>query len=1179
MCHGIGAKHSFLCPNTTIFNQRLLVCDWHSKVLCESSESFYSVNDQLYKHSPKKESRYNSPAKENYNSRQNPIISTPKYRHSINENYNQNKLQSSHTNEKQNVKLLDVPKFVVKHFKENIPNAEFGRPKGISKSYSAVIAKPKNKVSSTIKNPINQHYYLNVNKGPLDYDQSPKSERMIPGTFLEDQRSIKNSWNSKEMEKKLEHDLLTIPEKIQPYQGGPNRNTDQRESHNTRPHQGTKIIIPLNNNENSYYDPQKDEFGYVDDDIDDKRVAGRQNDKIIVINKKRLKSDFESSESRESLDPGSLPESRAKFIYPERTTATQAPFNNRPSHQRREVSAEDKNVYRTETSQRNQNSGHNEIRVPQYIYPLPGIVQNNDGTEEFNYGYRTEDPTDDNMQKSLLKKKPSTPKENNLLRTEKYPLDERIKWRIAEIKSGVESISAQVGNILGGTDGSFKNVRIFKLKPDSSSGDLEEIKLSPFKFQRQSETNPLNSKLKEKKRQELKIKVIRDDSTDPIEEFRPKAHLNPSQDVHSKKNANYGYKPNQTSFQSAPRATQEAIKPTYPNHQELSGGKTTKAGYGKSAAQLRSYYDQNIKLVPNVNPIKTPENSGINKKTNTETFSDNIHINPNKYLQNTQGRLSDHNTQMRIPSKTPFNVTPNKNEMKLVPLIKVSEVTKPRVNGKYEMKTLPMFKNENSETFQNIYIPKKVHDLHPSTYIYPHKNHKPTDFLIKTKPAGLQQLKLVDFAINQYAKPNFDNIQIIQTKVNGNGGIKETDFLAPQNNNQQLFPTTTKPLYDNGRDAILVLSKPTANSEIFSNEQSKTKSSNYQSNNLKNSQSLNPKLLTRVPNAESNGCDDSVSSNANSYSALLLQLGKNGPPQESIQVNPMKGILDGRKNGDFKSYYNPSGKNIKCRNNNNIQKQMSKNSKKPINEIGPPKIIFRELTRPKHSHTPTMATNTKTADESVQVRSRPVKLFKVQRNARPAAVRPATAIPVTSLMQEARGYYYPPGIIRQVGPVNYYQGRKEIYPPNYYRGRHEQPVALKHISKPVELAVHSQERRELRPVYENQRQRTRPTPGHVQDNRGLILGPKKEVNDKKYIDLERAAERESMVKSHENEKNVAKNFPAVRTRPQGQIRPQEPEVHTENSGNHSKNSKYAAIEKEAELKAERMVRNKSQSKQ
>jgi len=39
-------KFSFLCPNGTIFNQQILVCDWWFNVDCSLTEAFYSINEK-----------------------------------------------------------------------------------------------------------------------------------------------------------------------------------------------------------------------------------------------------------------------------------------------------------------------------------------------------------------------------------------------------------------------------------------------------------------------------------------------------------------------------------------------------------------------------------------------------------------------------------------------------------------------------------------------------------------------------------------------------------------------------------------------------------------------------------------------------------------------------------------------------------------------------------------------------------------------------------------------------------------------------------------------------------------------------------------------------------------------------------------------------------------------------
>nr|XP_032290935.1 uncharacterized protein LOC6624411 [Drosophila virilis] len=48
-CLHSGHQYSFLCPNGTVFNQAVRVCDWWSNVNCAGSEQLYQNNDELYR--------------------------------------------------------------------------------------------------------------------------------------------------------------------------------------------------------------------------------------------------------------------------------------------------------------------------------------------------------------------------------------------------------------------------------------------------------------------------------------------------------------------------------------------------------------------------------------------------------------------------------------------------------------------------------------------------------------------------------------------------------------------------------------------------------------------------------------------------------------------------------------------------------------------------------------------------------------------------------------------------------------------------------------------------------------------------------------------------------------------------------------------------------------------------
>nr|CAD7571646.1 unnamed protein product [Timema californicum] len=48
-CLPSGQKYSFLCPNGTLFNQAVRVCDWWFNVDCKTSADLYINNNDLYK--------------------------------------------------------------------------------------------------------------------------------------------------------------------------------------------------------------------------------------------------------------------------------------------------------------------------------------------------------------------------------------------------------------------------------------------------------------------------------------------------------------------------------------------------------------------------------------------------------------------------------------------------------------------------------------------------------------------------------------------------------------------------------------------------------------------------------------------------------------------------------------------------------------------------------------------------------------------------------------------------------------------------------------------------------------------------------------------------------------------------------------------------------------------------
>lgn len=53
-CGTRGRRHSFLCPNGTIFSQEYLICDWWFNVACSDSPNHFLLNKEAFSAVPVK---------------------------------------------------------------------------------------------------------------------------------------------------------------------------------------------------------------------------------------------------------------------------------------------------------------------------------------------------------------------------------------------------------------------------------------------------------------------------------------------------------------------------------------------------------------------------------------------------------------------------------------------------------------------------------------------------------------------------------------------------------------------------------------------------------------------------------------------------------------------------------------------------------------------------------------------------------------------------------------------------------------------------------------------------------------------------------------------------------------------------------------------------------------------
>lgn len=1163
MCHGNGVKHSFLCPNTTIFNQRLLVCDYYSKVHCEDVESYYEVsNSLLYKHAPRKTNDYEFQQKKTWNSQQNRYPITTKYASHTNRNHHQNNQQLTH-NALRHKEINDMPQFIVKHFKENIPHAEFGRPKGVSKSYSAVISEPNTQQNQLPNNQADGHY---INERPSIRIKSPNTEeKLIPDTFTDKYRAIKNSWNGREIQKTLRHELLRVPELRT------HGNSFQRNLNPVYAPEKSKVIIPLIKKDSSYYVPNlEDEFGYLKND--DVHIAGRQNEKVIIVNRNRLKPDYDSSESEESLesDKIALQEALAKRKNSTPGVDNRTPYNtdlgnhkitikNLPNGDAYQSSRNgdklqaSKDTYRSNDATRDQKQSFFDPRTTQYKqqYPLPGAVKSSDGSRDFNYDYRTEDP---NVKDLVETQKQSAPRYNNDVPIENDAEEKNyIKTRIAEIKTGVDNIGAQISGILGGNDNTFKNVRIFKLKPDGSSGELEEIRLSPFKFERQSQVQK-RPKLKEKKREDISIEVVQKDprTQNRVREFntytqpksingerKPKTHSS----FHANSNSKNG---EEIAFLAVPKLLQNVAKEIAPRYNELSKFKSSKPDY-----------EQNERLIQIVANNARARTTNTNKDFNLRNSHGNVNINPTDTLKKKnlppRETLVNVNNESRVPTTSTYKE----------PTVTFTNtgMIDPGLDAK---DFFPKYKNENSERFENMHVPKKNHGSDYSDSLNPIKTKLlKQKQLIKTQKENIEKFTAADGRqntnYNEYNKEFNDNTNAYKpTNNNFNGKIPEMKFRPMQHTNEQENHHKTA-MPHNDKRTFLVFSKPVTTTERHFNIPTQTVN-NYPFNNYQTSRVPIQSTLNQDP---SNECDDSTS-NLNTFNAL--ELGKNGPQKQHLNTE--------RGAGNLKNNYHSQNKGAsKCRDNSASKGQNQDFNKSPESVEMPiknqnfymtptPNAAFKDLKQPAYAfaHPQTSPRfNSKIPGEAAQFKNKPVNLFEVPRNSRPAFTKPITAI-VPAMPEARNNYYHRSQTVRDNRPIRNYQNTRTVRP----------------------LVNYQNPRRVVRPTSQYQHVRVTRPASHSQDDSRSVERSKRVTHGKnpKYATYEKEAEIKAIKKLPATEPKPPKIFSPARPNPQGKIVKSQKEHSDESddSSNQKRPSRYAALEKAAELKAERMIKSKSHNK-
>ncbi|GFT75250.1 uncharacterized protein NPIL_58831 [Nephila pilipes] len=240
MCQGRGVKHSFLCPNNTIFNQHLLVCDWYNRVNCEGSVSRQRINDHIYnENSNLNNIRNNLPTHNEYENHQRPWVEQ-QARSNINyDNFRTTNIQrgdNKMTLNRPQVLILDKPrnyKYENHHAQRNIniqksrihpSNLNLNNLQDSSDVLKSSFSLPKSltKVPNNIENISKNVKYKNIqkdktlNKENIDLQNNFRSEKIINEQFIPDNETSPRGFHYfKENEYLVLHDNAKPENKYQ----------------------------------------------------------------------------------------------------------------------------------------------------------------------------------------------------------------------------------------------------------------------------------------------------------------------------------------------------------------------------------------------------------------------------------------------------------------------------------------------------------------------------------------------------------------------------------------------------------------------------------------------------------------------------------------------------------------------------------------------------------------------------------------------------------------------------------------------------------------------------------------------------------------------------------------------------------------------------------------------------
>ncbi|XP_035213173.1 uncharacterized protein LOC118187092 [Stegodyphus dumicola] len=1066
MCQATGEKHSFLCPNTTVFNQKLLVCDWYSKVKCEKSELFYSINDHIYQQNPSNnemtsarhpdENSWNwklrqleaevektfsankgkLPKEEDLQTDDANIQSSPYLKHAdLNHNKTTNS-PSKRTEYKSSARKSYNKDYGIREAtrKYNKPSRNRGNKDNLGKE------KP---LKSRGYDYHKDNEYVHLHKNAERENSADNLSTGKPNSDANEYRTIKNSWDEKEIQKTTQPEPNSTPESIQ--------NTyDDISSKYVNSAVGNPAFQSENSfhSENNFKSNDKEYASAISKQVNNPQ---KEKNNIILVHKAHHHVDNDSAESREFLDrkpvwdkkvisesasqraqrPNNEPPEyyvRKKYLKTnnskDETVNEQAVSDNDDNPQQNKMYLDDyldySDVYRNgENTPHEENKKitypKNDQRIPRYIYPLPGIIQNDDGSREYNYGFRVEDPQKINLQGARIFKISFH--------------DPNTKIKIGK-QTDYSQPTIELHKELLNNDKDFhKNIRVYNLTTRSFPDETQKIYLAPFSFERQSGKNAqvkTHNKFVEQKSLIKPPKIIPSAIQNYDAEIKTKTSMKNIVFDKNFRNAQltpYGGSPKQTNYNiitenpDVPTVDVKADsnkhlytrpKPVMLTHNEKTNlSKSSEGELAYGVVVKTRPVNQNFEILGNTDKAK----SLLLKYKQASQFSD---------LNSEKPSLRSYGYTVQMGPFRKVKVPRFENELQIEEDIHSQAAIKPFSSNTEVLNTEKI--NHIPLSLDKTIFQKNSKPFIESVFPGPTSARNNQDQIIKLIPLtkDIQEPILEKKKSDNSQQHHQDRLQRIpELQYNKKNNAHKMYYKIPsaQEVRKEKFENSGTPQRPQN---FAIGVQPSINSKyVFTDGAKLHKETGYSMNPTSENHSTTDSIKQQPPlkNDESFECDDESESSQNTFNPKNLQLGKNGPAHKIITNAPsfnnnVRKHVEVTLKGNRK-FYDETTVHHDETDNSASRCSYHSSSKESNIEIPEPNYsnakekFIAKLLKPKVQNTPkpdgyskqneklkyplfpiTQAPKMEKAQQyEVPLQKRPIKLFDLPRASHPAAVK------------------------------------------------------------------------------------------------------------------------------------------------------------------------------------------------